>query len=213
MKKIFIIFISIILLSGCTPISLDENLNQLIDSLLNKEINYRLANHNKEFYSYYLEPNVDTYSSSQISHSISFDNINAIFTLNIHSFIEDNNIIEPNIIYNSNFIKIYTYKTTYIDHSNEVTPINIELYEYLDDIFLLILTPHFNIQAQLSLSQFELTLTRLINHMKFINLYNQNIIDKYSNISEINAEKQQLSLYESIAPSNGPLSEIIKEKK
>lgn len=213
MKKIILTILSAFIFVGCTEVSNNYDiLTTNLKSIAEKPIKY-INNHNKSYYSYYVEPSIKSNSSNDTSSVIDYEG--NVITLNI----DVNNILDYQLNKNDDDVKHKKLNSTrmmsiddlFIDYKNEPTHYIFEIYEFNDQYLLSLKTKFFVLESIQPVINIDIISKKMMIIAKSINVDIEKILVSYSNRIEIYTEKEKIELYKPLAPENGTLSEILDD--
>ncbi len=210
MKKIFICLL-LVLLVGCTSEAETlENLDIVINEIAMADYDLDL-NHSKEYYSYYVDPLTDSFSTNLTSNNLHSDNINIAMNLNVVGIIHDKFLESEYQLSTVNTIvkPIYTKSGEFINQFDMTEMYQIEIFKNYSNYLINVRTKDFYFTSLVKLVEIETTIEKIFVTLKSVKVDVEEVVLDYYNQAIIDYEKQTIDLFEEYVPTNGLLSELI----
>ena len=207
-KKILLVLLCV-LLTGCAQsnLSMQERLEQEITTVSSLPIPG--ASHRKPFYTYYTEPSIGHYRSTETSNEFSFQSTKFVLNLNVQAIMDSSTDITQSI-YTQKPIAIYS--GSFQNMLDETVSYVCEIYQ-VDRYYAVFFTSStvnlFGVTyagdaAELAGKMYSIARSVIVR---------KDVVSKvYSHESAIDYEGEAINLYKDIAPEEGTLQELIEDK-
>ena len=207
-KKILLVLLCV-LLTGCAQsnLSMQERLEQEITTVSSLPIPG--ASHRKPFYTYYTEPSIGHYRSTETSNEFSFQSTKFVLNLNVQAIMDSSTDITQSI-YTQKPIAIYS--GSFQNMLDETVNYVCEIYQ-VDRYYAVFFTSStvnlFGVTyagdaAELAGKMYSIARSVIVR---------KDVVSKvYSHESAIDYEGEAINLYKDIAPEEGTLQELIEDK-
>ena len=209
--KRFILFLVCILLCGCAPV---QDLNASLDEAFSFEMSrdkIRRNNYSK-YIDYYLPSDTSEFEGSDLSGCFVYDRSRFIMDVNVSGIINDKYYPELDQVDEGFFDKdklVYTRSSSYIDVDGNVHDFLYRVYDY-DDRYLTYFLSNDLIFYGYALEEDLVGLSsRILLMAKGAEVRKSDVVANYSLRDEIDFEKQQVNLFETIMPVNGNVNEFL----
>ena len=207
-KKILLVLLCV-LLTGCAQsnLSMQESLEQQITTVSSLPIPG--ASHRQTFYTYYTEPSIGHYRSTETSNEFSFQSTKFVMNLNVQAIMDSSTDITQSI-YTQKPIAIYS--GSFQNMLDETVNYVCEIYQ-VDRYYAVFFTSS-------TVNFFGVTYagdaTELAGKMysiaRSVIVRKDVVLQVYSHESAIDYEGEAINLYKDIAPEEGTLQELIEDK-
>ena len=207
-KKILLVLLCV-LLTGCmqSNLSMQERLEQEITTV--SALPIPSASHRKPFYTYYTEPSIGHYRSTETSNEFSFQSTKFVLNLNVQAIMDSSTDITQSI-YTQKPIAIYS--GSFQNMLDETVNYVCEIYQ-VDRYYAVFFTSS-------TVNLFGVTYagdaTELAGKMysiaRSVIVRKDVVLQVYSHESAIDYEGEAINLYKDIAPEEGTLQELIEDK-
>ena len=207
-KKILLVLLCV-LLTGCAQsnLSMQERLEQEITTV--SALPIPSASHRKPFYTYYTEPSIGHYRSTETSNEFSFQSTKFVLNLNVQAIMDSSTDITQSI-YTQKPIAIYS--GSFQNMLDETVNYVCEIYQ-VDRYYAVFFTSStvnlFGVTyagdaAELAGKMYSIARSVIVR---------KDVVSKvYSHESAIDYEGEAINLYKDIAPEEGTLQELIEDK-
>lgn len=212
MKKIILLLICL-LLTGCSSQN-DINIQEVFDEAINSAIALPsgIADNNKSFYAYYLEPEVGRIYSDETSSIFKYHDIKFVMNLNISKIVNAMNygdIIPETIKLADDYLVAYN-SGSYYDYDNSVYDYEAMIYKINDNTYYVCLdTKYVTLYAKGTIYQMLEVIKPMLKIAKTIRIDDNNIMIAYSAKQRISFESEELKLFDEVIPSDGKVSEMV----
>ena len=207
-KKILTVLLCIVL-TGCAQsnLSMQERLEQQITTVSSLPIPG--ASHRKPFYTYYTEPSIGHYRSTETSNEFSFQSTKFILNLNVQAIMDSSTDITQSI-YTQKPIAIYS--GSFQNMLDETVNYVCEIYQVDRHCAVFFTSSTVNLfgvtyagdAAELAGKMYSIARSVIVR---------KDVVSKvYSHESAIDYEGEAINLYKDIAPEEGTLQELIEDK-
>ena len=207
-KKILLVLLCIVL-TGCVQsnLSMQERLEQQITTVSSLPIPG--ASHRKPFYTYYTEPSIGHYRSTETSNEFSFQSTKFILNLNVQAIMDSSTDITQSI-YTQKPIAIYS--GSFQNMLDETVNYVCEIYQ-VDRYYAVFFTSS-------TVNFFGVTYAgdaaelagKMYSIVRSVIVRKDVVLQVYSHESAIDYEGEAINLYKDIAPEEGTLQELIEDK-
>ena len=212
MKKIMLLLLCL-LLTGCSnqnTIDIQSAFDEAINSAI--ALPSGIADNNKNYYAYYLEPEIGRIYSDETSSIFKYHDTKFIMNLNISKIVNAMNygdIIPKTIKLDDNYLVAYN-TGTYYDYDNSVYDYEAMIYQLNNDTYYVCLdTKYVTLAAKGSILQMLEVIKPMLKIAKTIRIDKENIMVAYSAKERISFESEELKLFDEVIPSDGKVQEMV----
>ena len=207
-KKILTVLLCIVL-TGCAQsnLSMQERLEQQITTVSSLPIPG--ASHRKPFYTYYTEPSIGHYRSTETSNEFSFQSTKFILNLNVQAIMDSSTDITQSI-YTQKPIAIYS--GSFQNMLDETVNYVCEIYQ-VDRYYAVFFTSStVNLFGVTYAGDAAELAGKMYSIARSVVVRKDVVLQVYSHESAIDYEGEAINLYKDIAPEEGTLQELIEDK-
>ena len=207
-KKILTVLLCIVL-TGCAQsnLSMQERLEQQITTVSSLPIPG--ASHRKPFYTYYTEPSIGHYHSTETSNEFSFQSTKFILNLNVQAIMDSSTDITQSI-YTQKPIAIYS--GSFQNMLDETVNYVCEIYQ-VDRYYAVFFTSStVNLFGVTYAGDAAELAGKMYSIARSVIVRKDVVLQVYSHESAIDYEGEAINLYKDIAPEEGTLQELIEDK-
>ena len=207
-KKILLVLLCV-LLTGCAQynLSMQERLEQQITTVSSLPIPG--ASHRKPFYTYYTEPSIGHYRSTETSNEFSFQSTKFVLNLNVQAIMDSSTDITQSI-YTQKPIAIYS--GSFQNMLDETVNYVCEIYQ-VDRYYAVFFTSStMNLFGVTYAGDAAELAGKMYSIARSVIVRKDVVLQVYSHESAIDYEGEAINLYKDIAPEEGTLQELIEDK-
>ena len=207
-KKILTVLLCIVL-TGCAQsnLSMQERLEQQITTVSSLPIPG--ASHRKPFYTYYTEPSIGHYRSTETSNEFSFQSTKFVLNLNVQAIMDSSTDITQSI-YTQKPIAIYS--GSFQNMLDETVNYVCEIYQ-VDRYYAVFFTSStVNLFGVTYAGDAAELAGKMYSIARSVIVRKDVVLQVYSHESAIDYEGEAINLYKDIAPEEGTLQEVIEDK-
>lgn len=207
-KKILTVLLCV-LLTGCAQsnLSMQERLEQQITTVSSLPIPG--ASHRKPFYTYYTEPSIGHYRSTETSNEFSFQSTKFVLNLNVQAIMDSSTDITQSI-YTQKPIAIYS--GSFQNMLDETVNYVCEIYQ-VDRYYAVFFTSStVNLFGVTYAGDAAELAGKMYSIARSVVVRKDVVLQVYSHESAIDYEGEAINLYKDIAPEEGTLQELIEDK-
>jgi len=207
-KKILLVLLCI-LLTGCAQsnLSMQERLEQQITTVSSLPIPG--ASHRKPFYTYYTEPSIGHYRSTETSNEFSFQSIKFVLNLNVQAIMDSSTDITQSI-YTQKPIAIYS--GSFQNMLDETVDYVCEIYQVNHDYAVFFTSSSVNLFGVAQVGNAAELAGKMYSIARSVIVRKDVVLQVYTHKSAIDYEGEAINLYKDIAPEEGTLQELIDDK-
>ena len=219
-KKAFICFIIVFLITGCTD---QTTLNNQIKKAVNRAITCQFDedttnNCQKKYYSYYLRRNVGRVSADEISNIFKISGNIASLSLDITSIVNNSILLDSDesTIRDIGTLEnpIYSDLSRFTDSSGQSIPYKLAVAKMEDnDYFVMIQTSHFIFIASNTADTCADTIYDMILLLRSCKVDKEDLILDYASDNIITYSTSVVTLFEDVVPESGYLIDYIDSWK
>ena len=207
-KKILLVLLCV-LLTGCAQsnLSMQERLEQQITAV--SALPIPSASHRKPFYTYYTEPSIGHYRSTETSNEFSFQSTKFVLNLNVQAIMDSSTDITQSI-YTQKPIAIYS--GSFQNMLDETVNYVCEIYQ-VDRYYAVFFTSStVNLFGVTYAGDAAELAGKMYSIARSVVVRKDVVLQVYSHESAIDYEGEAINLYKDIAPEEGTLQELIEDK-
>ena len=207
-KKILLVLLCV-LLTGCmqSNLSMQERLEQEITTV--SALPIPSASHRKPFYTYYTEPSIGHYRSTETSNEFSFQSTKFVLNLNVQAIMDSSTDITQSI-YTQKPIAIYS--GSFQNMLDETVNYVCEIYQ-VDRYYAVFFTSStMNLFGVTYAGDAAELAGKMYSIARSVIVRKDVVLQVYSHESAIDYEGEAINLYKDIAPEEGTLQELIEDK-
>lgn len=207
-KKILLVLLCV-LLTGCAQsnLSMQERLEQQIITVSSLPIPG--ASHRKPFYTYYTEPSIGHYRSTETSNEFSFQSIKFVLNLNVQAIMDSSTDITQSI-YTQKPIAIYS--GSFQNMLDETVDYVCEIYQVNHDYAVFFTSSSVNLFGVAQVGNAAELAGKMYSIARSVIVRKDVVLQVYTHKSAIDYEGEAINLYKDIAPEEGTLQELIDDK-
>lgn len=207
-KKILLVLLCV-LLTGCAQsnLSMQERLEQQITTVSSLPIPG--ASHRKPFYTYYTEPSIGHYRSTETSNEFSFQSTKFVLNLNVQAIMDSSTDITQTI-YTQKPIAIYS--GSYQNMLDETVDYVCEIYQVNHDYAVFFTSSSVNLFGVAQVGNATELAGKMYSIARSVIVRKDVVLQVYTHKSAIDYEGEAINLYKDIAPEEGTLQELIDDK-
>ena len=207
-KKILLVLLCV-LLTGCAQsnLSMQERLEQQIITVSSLPIPG--ASHRKPFYTYYTEPSIGHYRSTETSNEFSFQSIKFVLNLNVQAIMDSSTDITQSI-YTQKPIAIYS--GSFQNMLDETVDYVCEIYQVNHDYAVFFTSSVANLFGVAQVGNAAELAGKMYSIARSVIVRKDVVLQVYTHKSAIDYEGEAINLYKDIAPEEGTLQELIDDK-
>lgn len=207
-KKILLVLLCI-LLTGCAQsnLSMQERLEQQITTVSSLPIPG--ASYRKPFYTYYTEPSIGHYRSTETSNEFSFQSTKFVLNLNVQAIMDSSTDITQSI-YTQKPIAIYS--GSFQNMLDETVDYVCEIYRVNHDYAVFFTSSAVNFFGVAQVGNAAELAGKMYSIARSVIVRKDVVLQVYTHKSAIDYEGEAINLYKDIAPEEGTLQELIDDK-
>ena len=207
-KKILLVLLCV-LLTGCAQsnLSMQERLEQEITTVSSLPI--PSASHRKPFYTYYTEPSIGHYRSTETSNEFSFQSTKFVLNLNVQAIMDSSTDITQSI-YTQKPIAIYS--GSFQNMLDETVDYVCEIYQVDRHYAVFFTSSTVNFFGVTYAGDATELAGKMYSIARSVIVRKDVVLQVYSHESAIDYEGEAINLYKDIAPEEGTLQELIEDK-
>ena len=207
-KKILLVLLCV-LLTGCAQsnLSMQERLEQQITTVSSLPIPG--ASHRKPFYTYYTEPSIGHYRSTETSNEFSFQSTKFVLNLNVQAIMDSSTDITQSI-YTQKPIAIYS--GSFQNMLDETVNYVCEIYQVDRHYAVFFTSSTVNLFGVTYAGDATELAGKMYSIARSVIVRKDVVLQVYSHESAIDYEGEAINLYKDIAPEEGTLQELIEDK-
>jgi len=207
-KKILLVLLCV-LLTGCAQsnLSMQERLEQQITTVSSLPIPG--ASHRKPFYTYYTEPSIGHYRSTETSNEFSFQSTKFVLNLNVQAIMDSSTDITQSI-YTQKPIAIYS--GSFQNMLDETVNYVCEIYQVDRHCAVFFTSSTVNFFGVTYAGDATELAGKMYSIARSVIVRKDVVSQVYSHESAIDYEGEAINLYKDIAPDEGTLQELIDDK-
>lgn len=207
-KKIVLVLLCV-LLTGCAQsnLSMQERLEQEITTV--SALPIPSASHRKPFYTYYTEPSIGHYRSTETSNEFSFQSTKFVLNLNVQAIMDSSTDITQSI-YTQKPIAIYS--GSFQNMLDETVDYVCEIYQVNHDYAVFFTSSVANLFGVAQAGNAAELAGKMYSIARSVIVRKDAVLQVYTHESAIDYEGEAINLYKDIAPEEGTLQELIDDK-
>lgn len=208
MKKILLAIILSATLFGCADhsVSLQEQLDQQIQVI--DQLPIASANYRKPFYTYYTEPSIGHYQSSDTYNAFTYQSMRFVMNLNVTAIMnasqqpQQSSTLEPIAIKQGEMMNI----------QGTLIPYTIEIYQFNRKSVVYMTTSELNFFGIVDTGDASTLAGKMYSIARSVTIRKDAVLRVYSKQPAISYEGEAINLYRDIAPEEGTLQDLIHDK-
>ena len=207
-KKILLVLLCV-LLTGCAQsnLSMQERLEQQITTVSSLPIPG--ASHRKPFYTYYTEPSIGHYRSTETSNEFSFQSTKFVLNLNVQAIMDSSTDITQSIYTQK---PIAMYSGSFQNMLDETVDYVCEIYQVNHDYAVFFTSSSVNLFGVAQVGNASELAGKMYSIARSVIVRKDVVLQVYTHKSAIDYEGEAINLYKDIAPEEGTLQELIDDK-
>lgn len=207
-KKILLVLLCIVL-TGCreSSLSMQERLDEKITAV--SALPIPSASHRKPFYTYYTEPSIGHYRSTETSNEFSYQSTKFVMNLNVQAIMDSSTDIAQSIYTQMPIAKNTGSFQNTLDESVSYV---CEIYQ-VDRYYAVFFTSSaVNLFGVTYAGDAAELAGKMYSIARSVIVRKEVVSQVYSHESAIDYEGEAINLYKDIAPEEGTLQELIEDK-
>lgn len=210
-----IVFLLCIILCGCTA---SEDLSSELDAVFSSEqSNERIRRNNYSHYvDYYLPSDTGELEGNELSSCFSYNSSNFVMDVNISGIINDRYYPEAGLTNEDFFDKsklVYERRSAYVDAEGQSRDFLYRVYSYEDHYLSYFASKDLLFYGYGTRSDIVAVSSRILLMAKGAIVRENDVIAAYSKRNEVDYEKKQVNLFETIMPVNGNVNDLVIGKE
>ncbi len=203
MKKLSVLFLTLLLLVGCTNASIESTYFSGLSQALPVA-----ANNTKPYYRYYLPPHVGVRAQDQTSSILMVDGHEILMNLMVQNIVSktfEYEAVEKNI----KKTPIFEEETTYIDLNGNSQNMNVRVYELnTGELAIFVDNQKIELVSVVLSSSVNITLETMIIILKSTEVFDDKVVLAYSNKQISKNSGTYSEFFEQVPPETGTLREM-----
>lgn len=207
-KKILTVLLCIVL-TGCTvsSLSMQERLDEKITAV--SALPIPSASHRKPFYTYYTEPSIGHYRSTETSNEFSYQSTKFVMNLNVQAIMDSSTDIAQSIYTQQPIAKNTGSFQNMLDESVSYV---CEIYQVDHHYAVFFTSSTVNLFGVTYAGDAIELAGKMYSIARSVIVRKDVVSQVYSHESAIDYEGEAINLYKDIAPEEGTLRELIEDK-
>ena len=207
-KKILLVLLCIVL-TGCIQSSqtMQERLDEKITAVSTLPI--PSASHRKPFYTYYTEPSIGHYRSTETSNEFSYQSTKFVMNLNVQAIMDSSTDIAQSIYAQQPIAKNTGSFQNMLDESVSYV---CEIYQVDHHYAVFFTSSAVNLFGVTDIGDAAELAGKMYSIARSVIVRKDVVSQVYSHESAIDYEGEAINLYKDIAPEEGTLRELIEDK-
>ena len=207
-KKILTVLLCIVL-TGCTvsSLSMQERLDEKITAV--SALPIPSASHRKPFYTYYTEPSIGHYRSTETSNEFSYQSTKFVMNLNVQAIMDSSTDIAQSIYAQQPIAKNTGSFQNMLDESVSYV---CEIYQVDHHYAVFFTSSTVNLFGVTDIGDAAELAGKMYSIARSVIVRKDVVSQVYSHESAIDYEGEAINLYKDIAPEEGTLQELIEDK-
>ncbi len=207
-KKILLVLLCIVL-TGCIQSSqtMQERLDEKITAV--SALPIPSASHRKPFYTYYTEPSIGHYRSTETSNEFSYQSTKFVMNLNVQAIMDSSTDITQSIYTQQPIAKNTGSFQNMLDESVSYV---CEIYQVDHHYAVFFTSSTVNLFGVTDIGDATELAGKMYSIARSVIVRKDVVSQVYSHESAIDYEGEAINLYKDIAPEEGTLRELIEDK-
>ena len=207
-KKILLVLLCIVL-TGCIQSSqtMQERLDEKITAV--SALPIPSASHRKPFYTYYTEPSIGHYRSTETSNEFSYQSTKFVMNLNVQAIMDSSTDIAQSIYTQQPIAKNTGSFQNMLDESVSYV---CEIYQVDHHYAVFFTSSTVNLFGVTDIGDAAELAGKMYSIARSVIVRKDVVSQVYSHESAIDYEGEAINLYKDIAPEEGTLQELIEDK-
>lgn len=207
-KKILTVLLCIVL-TGCIQSSqtMQERLDEKITAV--SALPIPSASHRKPFYTYYTEPSIGHYRSTETSNEFSYQSTKFVMNLNVQAIMDSSTDIAQSIYTQKSIAKNTGSFQNMLDESVSYV---CEIYQVNRHYAVFFTSSAVNLFGVTEIGDAVELAGKMYSIARSVIVRKDVVSQVYSHESAIDYEGEAINLYKDIAPEEGTLQELIEDK-
>ena len=207
-KKILLVLLCIVL-TGCIQSSqtMQERLDEKITAV--SALPIPSASHRKPFYTYYTEPSIGHYRSTETSNEFSYQSTKFVMNLNVQAIMDSSTDIAQSIYTQQPIAKNTGSFQNMLDESVSYV---CEIYQVDRHYAVFFTSSTVNLFGVTDIGNATELAGKMYSIARSVIVRKDVVSQVYSHESAIDYEGEAINLYKDIAPEEGTLQELIEDK-
>ncbi len=221
MKKVFLLSLVLLVLSGCSSNLTTKTLYDIVDEAVELELpDARINNAKKDYYTYYIPRGIGREERDETSNLFTINNNKAILNLDIASIIQDE-YYEIDAVSDVGLRDIgsFTYtrfvkEGTCLDSSGQTMKYRVMVSASLDEFnYVIIQSNHFNFTTICPVLETDEVIYEMIKILRSCTVNREKIISDYSSVDLSQHKYTFISLFQDVLPESGYIADYIEDWK
>lgn len=211
-KEISIAGGMILLLSGCTQVSgdLKTRIVQQIEFVSTQDAG--IADRNKAYYSYYIEPSVGRYSSNETGNIFVYHGKKILMNLNVPMIINSRTYPNSTADGIEDIRDPYVdCKGTYVDSSEVKQNYHVMVYPQDTGYLILMNTDTVNFYAVCDAMMVSQLTGEMLKIARSVEIHTDKLVAAYTNHKVLKYKTEKIELYDEIVPEEGNIGELFND--
>ncbi len=207
MKRLFFVLLTLFILTGCHEVTdITKAIDDTFALIESQDIDLK-ANHEKDYYAYYLPSGITNIESTDTYNILSTTSADIIVNIDIDKIIKDAYYSDV-----ENVADVYALNEAYITKSGSVKGIAYELsvYNYNDKYLIELFINNADIITLVDQNNIDNVLYDMLIVGMSISTNNDLVINDFSSRDVIDYHQEAVDLFEIVIPRDGRLDELIK---
>ena len=214
MKKI-VIFLLVILLSGCAG---KGDLKQELDAVFSADSKVQTIRRNNysSFIDYYVPSDTGELEGTKLSSNFSYNESRFVMDINVSGIINDRyyrNLKLADEGFFDDARKVYARQSSYVDSDGSSHEYIYKVYEYDDRYLSYFASKELVFYGYATAADIVNLSSRILLMAKGATVRENDVIASYSSRNEIDYEKKQVNLFETIMPVNGNVNDFLVDRE
>ena len=202
----------ILLLSGCTQVSgdLKTRIGQQMEFVSTQDAG--IANRNKAYYSYYIEPSVGRYSGNETGNIFVYQGSKILMNLNVPMIINAKTYPNSTADGMEDIRDPYVeYKGSYVDFQEVKRNYHVMVYQQDANYLILMSTDTLNFYAVCDAVKVSQLTGEMLKIARSVEVHTDTLLAAYTNHKVLEYKTEKIELYNEIVPEEGDIGELIND--
>lgn len=210
MKKIFVFVLALCLLCGCGTGQVDYQ--KLLETSL-AAVNEKpkdTANHTKDYYAYYLPPDVGRLSGDETGNTLDWYGTKFVINLNIAGIVEETKQTDTSerVLFDEDKA-VYKVHGTFEDMSGFTHNFQVMIADLKDSYASYMHTDYVDFFAVSDLLTAVKLPAKMLRIARSVRVDQQRVVQDFSKRSDITYTAHKIELFQNLAPENGTIDELL----
>ncbi len=203
MKKIVILLILLLALTGCKTTTLDYGFVEGLSKPVPQS-----TNHNKAYLSYYVPPHVGLKESGTNYSLLDVEGFDVLMRLSVEHIISENFDYDKNEDKEISHHLLFEDEASYIDIEDEPKTLHAMIYKLDDRYAILLDNKEIEMMALVPKTNVSITLETMVNMIKSVWVNKDGVVSDYSSKEISTYESTYSEFFEQTPPETGTLKEM-----